>query len=191
MSELDFLEVVTAVVREEVLKVFSPDSCVASTWVLTEVLSYFGYTSEPLPVVALVFNEKGFEMASQGVPPSEWPDDAWSVGVEGTGVRELATRRWDGHLVALVNGNWLIDPSLDQFSRPQRGMATNPAVLDAAEWTVRTKMWCWRRADGVVIGYRLMEKPGAWRDAPDWGKKRELRIVAAAAIKRLKAPVAV
>ena len=171
-----WLSAVTRLCRAATLEVCSPDSCIASTRVLIGVLDYFGYASEPLPCTAVVWNAAGYEATDAEIPVDQWPPDAHSVGVVGTGAAR-APKRWDGHLVAMVEDRWLIDASLDQFSRPQKGIVTTPLVIDAVDWDDRTKMHVWRRGDGIVIGYQLMPNPGAWRSSPDWRGERHQRII--------------
>lgn len=192
MSEQDKLTLITLTVRQEVLKNWNADSCIASTRILGEVLRYFGYTSEPLPVALCVFNKAGFERMEAGdhdVP--NWPQEAWSVGIEGSGVSSMKGERrsWDGHLVALVNdGAWLIDPSLDQLSRPHRGLSLTPVVLSAVEWDDYKHAYGWLNDDtGTVMIYQAMPEPGNWRSSRDWvGYKSEIREAVAAAIRALK-----
>lgn len=188
MRAIDDLDRIVAVVREEVLKEFHADSCIASVKILSEVLDYFGHSSEPLPVIVCVFNAPAFQSLTAGIPMEDWPEEAWSVGITGTG--ESKEKRWDGHLVAMVDGKWLVDPSLDQASRPARNITMSPVVLDATEWNEhdRKDTWSWQRADGVTLMYKLMPKPGMWRNAPDWTSKRESarRRVVGSAIRRLK-----
>lgn len=181
--ERQFLHALTAITRSAALEVCRVDSCIASTRILTSVLDYFGYPSEPLPCRAVVWTSLGFEQAEANVPFEQWPEGAWSVGVSGTG--KTTGKRWDGHLVAMVADRWLIDPSADQFTRPQRGMNVGLVVVDAAEWGDRSRLHCWRRPDGLVVGYSLMPNPGGWRDSPDWRQGR-YRDVVGTVIRRLK-----
>lgn len=180
---------ITAVCRTETLRIRDQRSCIASVRILTEVLGYFGHASEPLPCTTLVFNARGHEMANLGVPVGEWPEEAHSIGAVGTGVVRPETNGWDGHLIAIVEDQWLVDPSLDQFSRPERDITTYPVVLDARPWTDRSKPCQWGRPDGQVLVYQAMQTPGRWRNAPDWCGRENLRLfrtAIAAAIRTLK-----
>lgn len=195
MLTIEQLARITAVCRVETLRFRSPDSCIASVRVLTDVLSYFGHSSEPLACTTVVFNAAGWEQLQQGIPHEQWSPEAHSVGVEGTGnLRSHDPNRWDGHLVALVDdGRWLVDPSLDQFARPQRDINVMPAVLDATDWADRSRMHYWGRPDGTVVGYQVMAHAGPWRQSPDWrGRKNEaaFRASVGAAIRTLKEEVA-
>lgn len=170
------LAAITKASRAATLLACRSDSCIASTRILTGVLDYFGYSSEPLPCSAAIWNSAGFAASEAHLEVSEWPPEAHSVGVAGTG-RVSETGRWDGHLVAMVEGRWLIDPSADQFARPHRNIVVGgPLVFDALAWVDRTRLNCWLRSDGLVFGYQLMPNPGPWRASPDWrsGRYREV-----------------
>lgn len=194
LDEQEILKLINTVCRTETLRQFSVTSCVASTRVLTDVLQYFGHSSEPLPVTVVAMNEGALEQLHQGVPVEDWPQDAWSVGVVGTGVSE--NKRWDGHLVAIVDGKWLVDPSLDQASRPQRGLKLDPCVLDATSWTDKAQRATWRSENGIVLVYQQMTNPGNWRSSPDWAltkpaTRRSVRDAVARSIRLLKPLLAV
>lgn len=167
---------IVASVRYQTLQIRSANSCIASTRILTEVLRYFGYASEPLPCTTLVFNAAGYDYATREVPTDQWPIEAHSVGAVGSGRYRPETNAWDGHLVAIVDGRWLADPSLDQFARPQRGINVDPVVLDISDWHDRSRANHWQREDGVVIAYQAMRNPGPWRNAPDWSGKGNMRL---------------
>lgn len=188
VSEQTRLKLIVNVVRQEVLRGWQRDSCIASSRVLSEVLRYFGYTSEPFPVSVCAFNKAGFERLNTGDHDvANWPEEAWSVGIQGSGVSK--DNRWDGHLVLLVDGRWLVDPSLDQVSRPQRGIELHPAVLDTGHWADKTHdAWAWRDdEDGTVLMYAAMAEPGDWRRSADWmGHKAEVRTTVASVIRTLK-----
>lgn len=177
---------ITSVVREEVLKHWQPDSCIASTRTLIEVLNYFGHTAIPLPVVVLAFNPAAWKLNLEGAPIDQWPAEAWSVGVQGSGVMNRESNRWDGHLVALVDNERLLDPSLDQLTRPERGIPMSPGTFRVANWSEGTQM-LFERPDGVVIIYERMQDAGDWRKSPDWSKRESLiRSTAGSAIRRLR-----
>jgi hypothetical protein len=189
MIDLERLARITAVCRTETLHIRSERSCISSVRILTEVLDYFGHSSEPLPCTTMVFNAKGYELAEQGVPVDQWPPEAHSVGALGSGRLKPEVNGWDGHLVALVEDHWLVDPSLDQFSRPERGITTVPVVLDVTMWTDRSRACQWGRPDGQVLVYQVMPSPGPWRESPDWCGRENLKLfrsAIAASIRTLK-----
>lgn len=141
----------------------------------------------------MVFNQEGWLLANAdpSVPVTEWPSTAWSLGIVGTGERVPETNGWDGHLVAYVDeadSRWIVDASLDQFSRPQRGIELLPSVFSMPKpWTGDPMIF--DKADGTVVVYRAMQNPGPWRRAPDWsGHKAAAARAAGAAIRMLRKP---
>jgi hypothetical protein len=105
-----------ALVNREILRFYGrPDSCVFSTAVIVEVLTYFGLKAEPIRVEAAIF-----------------PDDrnlfGCILGGFGDGSRRKAPDRsmWHGHLVSLVEDRYLLDSTLDQVQVPGVG----PLVID-------------------------------------------------------------
>lgn len=179
---------ITEVTRKHILTEWHADSCIASTRVLMTVLDYFGYPSEPMPVRLAVFTRQGWDMAERGVPVAEWPNEAWSVGINGSGATN--GKRWDGHLVVslVVDDNrFMLDPSIDQVSRPQRGIILTPSIFGIEEWPAGTPLRFERPSDGLVIMYDRLVDAGSWRRSPDWSERAWLvRRVAGAAIRELK-----
>lgn len=145
----------------------------------------------PQPVFVTVMTEKAYRLAGQGIPASQWPDDAWSVGIS-----EHSTLGrpggWDGHLVIMMRerdqpGGTLrrsiLDLTADQFSRPQRGITIEGPLLAGirASWTPQDPLFVDLGQDSAPGSawaiYRPMP-PGhpaakSWREAPDWSPKAQ------------------
>ena len=185
------LSTIAKITREECRTVWGSRTCIITTRVLIQVLEYFGQPARPQPVIVAVINQAAIDYLDQhpGTPPDEWPPQAWSVGVNGTGISNPATKNWDGHLVALLDDatgeHWLIDASLDQLSRPERGIELEPAVLLLNRpWDGRRESWT--SPYGALI-YEATPTPGDWRHSPDWRSQRaQVQRVAGAAIRRLR-----
>lgn len=176
------------IARSEILATgVTVKSCVLSVRVLKDVLDYFGIDSRPQAVGVVAFNAEGWELAGRNVPQSEWPPSAWSVGVKGTGLVEQRERSyWDGHLVLLV-GDIMIDPSLDQLARPERGINVAPTAFAIPPDTDTRASFGYSRPDGGgSLLYSFLDLPPTWRNAPDWQDGRDLRQIVARTIKRLR-----
>src|SRR5581483_11816538 len=113
--------------RREMLKVFTKNSCIAATSVLCQLLERCGYMPRPLAVSCTVlapasaehFKEHGVPLLREdyGGPARA---DNYAIGChEPFGA--FAEGGWNGHLVAL-SGDLLVDMSVDQYSRPQHGI---------------------------------------------------------------------
>lgn len=109
---------------EEVLE-FAKDTCIRSTAITVDVFRHFGVPATPFPVAMDVFNAKFMALVERHgrfpTTPEElrhWTDDlgGWSVGV-GRGSGDPGS--WAGHLTAVVDRRFLIDPTADQADRPQ------------------------------------------------------------------------
>ena len=178
-------------VRAEVLRAgFTASSCILSTRVLMNVLDYLGIEAKPVAVTVVAFNSKGWELHNAGKPLED--DDAWSVGIEGTGKRRrnATTGRmdWDGHLIALTDDGYVLDPSLDQLSRPAKALTLTPLASKLSAPLRHDNHQGFARNDGTVILYRLLDLPNSsWSNSADWRQKhQEIRTVTATVIRRLK-----
>jgi hypothetical protein len=183
--------------RAAVLERYRPDSCIATTRVVTEVARYWGVTVRPWAVNVRLFTEGAWELAEAGVPVAEWPDDAWSIGIEA----DLSVKPSDpgqrgvGHVVGIAAGRWLIDASIDQTHRAGKIPWIPPLVVelpegfDTADLTPPVPSVGWRdeglglRIFYQASGSRLYATSRNWRrDQPD------IREAVADAINRIKAP---
>lgn len=147
------------------------DSCILGTRLAREVLAYFGLPATAVPVRFAVFNPAAWALleANDGALPDPLPDGAWSVGVAASGVH--GPGRWDGHLVLRVDvaEPLLLDVTIDQASRPERGIVLDEPVV--APWPDRLA------ADGGPfvfvdgadnrLAYEVIEDT-LWRRSPDW-----------------------
>lgn len=106
--------------RQEVLKHFRIDSCIASTLSVIRVLDHFGYRAEPLAVRTMIFNSRFVNAINAGERPENFKDwkvkwNAWSIGLGVPKQGEACV----GHLVAVLpKQRLLVDASLDQANRP-------------------------------------------------------------------------
>jgi hypothetical protein len=145
-----------------------PNCCVLASKVLLVALIDAGFQAWVEPTYALAINKEGYLLLDRGVPTSEWPDTAWSVGVEEGGT--IDTGSYPGHLVVFcyVDGALtLVDGSAGQFSRPAKQMNV-PSTL----WFPTPR---WPHAASYVDGaWALTYKPAPLgnlhRVANDWTK---------------------
>jgi hypothetical protein len=181
------LDEVAQAARAAVLESFRPDSCIATTRVTIDVLAYFGYTGQPLAVKTAVFNQHAWRLLHAGVPVSEWPPEAHSIGIGGAGQHRPG--RWDGHLVAVTTTH-MIDGSLDQMSRPARGIILpGPGVFEipAGRRGASPGTLTFRRGDGTVIMYEPIPDD-LWRRSVNWSAKTpDIRRAIGTAIRTLQA----
>lgn len=120
---------------------FKRDTCVLHTRTAVAVFRELGFQVQPRSVAVLAMNEAFYARVAEGKVPSketerEWIDSgAWSVNIGRMPWedRQHNPGRFDGHLVTAVEGRWLFDPTLDQASRPQKGINLEPGWFPAAD----------------------------------------------------------
>ena len=152
-----------------------PDCCVFATGVNCEVLQYFELKAEPLRVETSIF-----------------PDDrklyGCVLGGIGDGTRRPAAKRdmWYGHLVSLVEDNFLLDSTLDQANKGNRRLNVKPLVIDlrATQWFDPNPPWIgapWTGLltpwPGVQVRYTRFPRQTGWKNAGDFRPRRRRGIV--------------
>lgn len=113
-------------------------SCVASAKITTEVLRSLDIYARPMTASVLVATGGWFTRAEkEGRFPRRdeadqwWEEDrAYSLGVAYD--PEPSEGAFSGHMIVLAGegARYLVDPSLDQLSRPQRDLPLDPVYLD-------------------------------------------------------------
>lgn len=135
------LGVIAVATREIVLSEYGRDSCIASSLIGQQVLAHFKVQARAVSSAVSAYNDLAMKMTSTNLPPQEWPDEAWSVGVQGSGVMNMETKRYDGHVVLIVKPQGsprvLLDLSADQLDRPERGLRVpGPVAVELPRlWT--------------------------------------------------------
>lgn len=186
--------------RPIILKYFGEDSCIASTKVVLGVLATFGIEAQPVVVETLAFNPAMVRrVEAEGRMPvnldetTRWSSEcgSWSVGIGmEADYAAHSPGGWPGHLVA-VSGMTLIDASLGQANRPQRGLYVPPALVMAVtrDFMLSGKWASWWLEDGSVVMYRrhssdrLLARAMA---APDWRISGRTRPIIKALLDRLE-----
>lgn len=167
------VDVLLAVAREEILKDFRRDSCIASTRVATEVLRHFGVRAYPLAVTAMVFNAPFAARLRIDLFPRDaaetrhWAeeDGTWSVGI---GFGRGGPGSWTRHLVAIAERRWLVDLSLDQADRPEHGIALRPLAHPVAEDFLRGLAPLTLEVGSVLVQYDADPRERSFEHARDW-----------------------
>ena len=165
--------------------------CILATRTLIEVADYYGIPAEPVVTTCGVYNRAALELRDAGVPVSEWPAHAYSVGTSPSPNHALGNKGgFDGHLIAIIDGH-LIDAATTQFARPAYGIELPapiciplphdwvPGSVVALQDTAGDGDW------NCVAIYERETVHADYRTAPDW--RRNYRRPAAAVIRTLKA----
>jgi hypothetical protein len=116
-TELDDLQDFATIANREIFNIYGArDSCIFSTAVVCDVLAHFGAKAEPLRVTTAIFPVNG---------------NGLILGSDGGGVRRRAAKPgyWKGHLVSLVEDQYLVDTTLDQINRRRFCKVATPIVI--------------------------------------------------------------
>lgn len=128
-------------------EMFTAHCCLNGTRCIIEVLRAFGVQARPVSVTAIAANRVWVERIKAKLAPLDDPD-AWAIGVDTAGSGEEG--KWPGHLVALVEGRWLLDVSAGQMNRPERNILI--PTFFVAEWNGK-KTQPYDLSDGGVVEY--------------------------------------
>lgn len=158
---------------------FKRDTCVFHTRTAVQVFRELGITVQPRSVQVSAMNEAFYSRVARGEIPTEENKEEWvksgawivQVGRMPWEGRQHQEGRFDGHLVTAVEGKWLFDPTLDQASRPAKGINLKPGWFPAADLLEG-------RAESIAaevgepasyVLYSLLEGADArWLNAGDW-----------------------
>lgn len=149
--------------------------CILATRTLGAVLSATApsLSWRAVPCAARALNPQGAMCAARRLPVEQWPPDAWAVGID---PREPCDPgRYPGHLVLevedLAGDLWLLDASLGQLSRPQRGMPLPRTWVWRLErdWLVQPGHVHAQLPGGATVEYQPWPDLGQLhRNAADW-----------------------
>jgi hypothetical protein len=186
--------------RPLLLERYGPDSCLESARFVAEAGALAGVPVREVPCRAMILNAPLWKwtLANGRLPRDRAETErlhaaigAHSIGIgygqrltgpDGKRVADYAAPgRYDGHLVALLAGAWLVDLALDQASRPAQGMPLRPLARRVGP-AFAAGLDVVLVVDGTAVRYepsgdrRYLEAGGWARPA----KVAELRALAAA-----------
>ena len=181
----DVIAALMKVARPVIRTTFRQDSCIPSTRIGIDVLAYFGLKAVPMPLFMLIYNDEAMKLIEGGkaaqlqeLMHSRGPDEPggpWSVGV---GAEIANSSGWAGHLVVgLPEYRVLIDLSIDQASRPHKGIDLPIPMLflvgDDDWWSGKETRWTSvlvndRGERLAIIMDRTLKDPGGYRRSPNW-----------------------
>jgi len=188
-NKISKLEDYTVKARKIILERYFPDSCVLSTAVTIELCKKLGIKGvEPLSCTVVAYNpeltEKMKEKGRFITEQDEFNDAEYSVGVGFIEGKHNGLKGWGGHLIA-VGKDFLVDLSLDQASRPERGMNFTPLLWLAETSKDRQRLKDFIHGDinlivmlenGCTLSYHRIELDHTV--SPDWiNKDRRIDIV--------------
>ncbi len=155
------------------LESFTKTRCVNATRVCLDVMRRFNVRAEPLSVNCWAMNrEFAVRVNRLGRLPERgevetWPAEAWSVGID-THSPAYDDSHWAGHLVAIVQKEWLVDSASIQLSRPQK----NIPLPDIFVGWVERKFQKGKRPvnfyhdSGAILSYQARVDDLSYQDQP-------------------------
>lgn len=152
---------------DTVSKNYALNCCIAASTIVSDALSFFGVECEPMAVDIIAYNKAGREASDAGLPISEWPDEAWSVGSDHD--RPVGGPGYDGHLVVYFPGKGFVDLTCNQYRKPDKGIAVEAPIW--VELPDDYEMGKWLelpRPDGTKVVYRLRPDQKRWKHAKDY-----------------------
>lgn len=183
-----------AVARPVMLRYLGGDrqTCIASTRMTIETMRGLGLAAEAVPVQFVVQCKALSYAYISGFSDKQRRRMARKSG------KPIQTRGagWNGHLIAAVEGRWLIDSSIDQIQSPDHGLVVEPCalVMPIPEGIALTRLSVEVRGatdngQDLEIKYRSIENH-SYRDAPAWEFCWGMKFAVAAVIEEMKRKVA-
>lgn len=144
---------------------FDDSHCINGARVVTRALEKLGIPSRAVSVQFLLFNRPAWMLFNQDVPLSEWPDEAWSLGIGPNVTAAVRGTKWDGHVVVEGEG-WVLDISAMQFNRPGRIVIDGPRLLPPLP--TNGKFLELHDERGQVLLIKPWPENNGWRSAGGW-----------------------
>ncbi len=169
---------------------FRPDCCIAATRIAMDVLAPCGFHVAPLPVQVILVNKVGVD----AINTHGWPNGEeqirefqqkygyWSIGL---GYDWPGSVGWPGHLVALLNGDHILDLTLSQAHRPQHQIEPHPICTFAEQSFLNGQRRLQVSFDTCWAFYSLHDHDG-YRRSKDWTDKRRRAAVVAEILDEIK-----
>jgi hypothetical protein len=155
-------------------KYYKPDCCIAATKIAKLVFEKFRLKVRELPVKVVVANKAYIDTRERtGITPDEATLKEWTekYGAYNLGIGCGPTGKpggWDGHLVPLVNENFLLDIAIVQASRPWYNINPKPLAIDFSEFGKPPDINLVVEVDDCEISYHQNPENLRYRVAPDW-----------------------
>jgi hypothetical protein len=149
------------------------DNCVTIARVASHVLARFGIPAQVVPVRFHLMNRQMRELYEEHgrLPQTVAESRKWLEAGAYSVIVDDAPRpgRFNGHLI-LVTEHFVIDPSVDQASRPERGLVATPWFMPRPDGFPEKLQWLTLRSDsGAQLDYLVQDRPAAdWTTLPDW-----------------------
>lgn len=176
----------------------TPDSCIAGAAIVRDVARTCGISALVIPTRVAIWNGVWIDFVSRtGRAPETVAESeallergGWCVGI-GAGYLDERDApfgfrpergSYNGHLVTVVEGRWLVDCTLGQAADPEHGIVTGPLVVELGSSGFLmgrghlASRFRWGTHPIVHVTYEGVPHDRSYRDAPAWRapERREL-----------------
>jgi hypothetical protein len=147
------------------------DSCIACTRIAVDTLRTFGVRAKPLAVEVVIHNADAAAHIERGEPEAAQHDPAaWSLQL-GFVPDDLGDHIYNGHVVCLVEQRRILDLTLGQASRPERGVNLGPGVFGPLPSDFETTGSSFPVTGGCVAVYRPHTNERGFLPLPHWADR--------------------
>lgn len=139
--------------------------CITLTRIGIEVLQRFGVKARPLPCELFVANTLAMRLALEGVPASQWPEEAYSLGVA---ANADGREGWNAHLAIewqVGEQQGILDLDIARYSRPRYGIVVEPRPVVPSHGTGGT--W-WRAGPTAWVRWTPARHLSGFKKTPAW-----------------------
>lgn len=178
-------ELLSDIVREELAPGYRPNACIVAARVTGLVLARLGIDSQAIACELDAFSPAYVQMMHASMALDRQPDaaeiadwaerGAWRVSASFSPphpgmVNHRTENGYFGHVVTLADERrWLIDPTIAQVDRPQKGLVVKPPYAFAlAPEDYAGRFLAVETAAGTVLAYRLLPGRRDFTRTPDW-----------------------
>jgi hypothetical protein len=153
---------------------YSRSTCILHTRVATTAIRHFGVRARPLACRLMVCNQAYVDLRTElGRPPApdEYTAEAHTVGIgygsDGPG--------YDAHVVTVVEDRYVLDLTLDQASRPQRGIVLEPVYFEVSKAFLAGDENKGLAINDAYVVYGAVPEDKGFLSVPDWTEPMRLR----------------
>jgi hypothetical protein len=165
---------------------YRPDSCIAAARVLVDVFDRLHDKVRPLSVSVDVLNAamvaraeaEGGRLPVDTEEYQRWIEESgcWWLTLGGGG--DPKPGKWSGHVGVVAWEKVLIDLTLLQASRPQRGIVLAPAAIQVGPEFLDGSDRRVVRMNGAELHYQARPEDRSFMQSPDWcDRKRHKEVV--------------
>ncbi len=162
------------------------DNCIAVTKLAVMTLRAFAIDAKPGAAKVIIFNAEAVAILEAGGDVEMVKAGRGGAHSIGIGYGIAGAGRYLGHLVAIVENEVLLDLSLDQASRTNKGIALVPTILRLKGQALDSTPLSWTTREGVQLIYSF-HNDKTYTSAPDWRRDSIYKPMVGVMVRRIEA----